>query len=173
MAANVYYERDADHSLIAGRKVAIIGYGSQGHAHAQNLRDSGVEVVVGLQEDSRSRPKAEDAGFRVRTPADATKWADVVVVLTPDQVQRHVYADEIGPNLSEGKALLFGLPCMTAGLFIGSLIAQATVGVHCGLPCPRRQQQAWSPQRFTPLNRRFRIGTGRSPGFSSFSAWPR
>jgi len=105
---DIVYDNDADLSIIQGKKVAVIGYGSQGHAHAQNLRDSGVEVVVGLQEGSKSRPKAEDAGFRVHTPAEATKWADVIVILTPDQVQRHVYADEIGPNLAEGKALLFG-----------------------------------------------------------------
>src|SRR4051794_19248777 len=105
---DIVYDSDADLSIIQGKKVAVIGYGSQGHAHAQNLRDSGVEVVVGLQEGSKSRPKAEDAGFRVHTPADATTWADVIVILTPDQVQRHVYSDEIGPTPAEGKALLFG-----------------------------------------------------------------
>jgi ketol-acid reductoisomerase len=104
----IVYDNDADLSLIQGKKVAVIGYGSQGHAHALNLRDSGVEVVVGLQEGSKSRSKAEDAGFRVHTPADAARWADVIVVLAPDQVQRHVYANDIAPNLADGKALLFG-----------------------------------------------------------------
>ncbi|HEY8319298.1 MAG TPA: ketol-acid reductoisomerase [Amnibacterium sp.] len=104
----IVYDSDADLSLIQGKKVAVIGYGSQGHAHAQNLRDSGVEVVVGLPEGSKSRPKAEDAGFRVHTPADAAKWADLIVILAPDQVQRHLYADDIAPNLADGKALLFG-----------------------------------------------------------------
>ena len=104
----IVYDNDADLSLIQGKKVAVIGYGSQGHAHAQNLRDSGVEVVVGLPEGSKSRPKAEDAGFRVHTPADAAKWADLIVILAPDQVQRHLYADDIAPNLADGKALLFG-----------------------------------------------------------------
>jgi ketol-acid reductoisomerase len=104
----IVYDKDADLSLIQGKKVAVIGYGSQGHAHALNLRDSGVEVVVGLQEGSKSRGKAEDAGFRVETPAEAAKWADLIVILAPDQVQRHLYADDIAPNLADGKALLFG-----------------------------------------------------------------
>ena len=105
---DIVYDNDADLSLIQGKKVAVIGYGSQGHAHALNLRDSGVEVVVGLKEGSKSRQKSEDAGFRVHTPADAAKWADVIVILAPDQVQRHLYADDIAPNLADGKALLFG-----------------------------------------------------------------
>ena len=105
---DIVYDQDADLAIIQGKKVAVIGYGSQGHAHALNLRDSGVQVVVGLKEGSKSRPKAEDAGFRVETPADASAWADLIVVLAPDQVQRHLYADDIAPNLSDGKALLFG-----------------------------------------------------------------
>ena len=106
--AEIYYDNDADLSIIQGKKVAVIGYGSQGHAHAQNLRDSGVEVVVGLKEGSKSKPKAEEAGFQVLSAADAAKWADVIVILAPDQVQRHLYADDIQPNLSEGNALVFG-----------------------------------------------------------------
>jgi ketol-acid reductoisomerase len=106
--AEIYYDNDADLSIIQGKKVAVIGYGSQGHAHAQNLRDSGVEVVVGLKEGSKSKPKAEEAGFQVLSAADATKWADVIVILAPDQVQRHLYADDVQPNLSEGNALVFG-----------------------------------------------------------------
>ncbi|BDZ46102.1 ketol-acid reductoisomerase [Naasia aerilata] len=105
---DIYYDKDADLALIQGKKVAVIGYGSQGHAHALNLRDSGVEVVIGLQEGSKSRSKAEDQGFRVETAAEAAKWADVIVILAPDQVQRHIYADDIEPNLAEGKALVFG-----------------------------------------------------------------
>ena len=104
----IFYDNDADLALIQSKKVAVIGYGSQGHAHAQNLRDSGVEVVVGLKEGSKSRAKAEDAGFRVETPDAAAAWADVIVILAPDQVQRHLYADDIAPNLADGKALLFG-----------------------------------------------------------------
>ena len=106
--AEIYYDNDADLSIIQGKKVAVIGYGSQGHAHAQNLRDSGVEVVIGLKEGSKSKPKAEEAGFRVLSAADAAKWADVVVILAPDQVQRNLYADDIQANLEEGNALVFG-----------------------------------------------------------------
>src|SRR6478609_4368814 len=106
--AEMYYDQDADLSIIQGKKVAVIGYGSQGHAHAQNLRDSGVEVVIGLKEGSKSKPKAEEAGFRVLSAADAAKWADVIVILAPDQVQRHLYADDIQGNLEEGNALVFG-----------------------------------------------------------------
>ncbi|WP_022881168.1 ketol-acid reductoisomerase [Gryllotalpicola ginsengisoli] len=106
--AEIYYDNDADLSIIQGKKVAVIGYGSQGHAHAQNLRDSGVEVVIGLKEGSKSVQKATEAGFEVKSNADAAAWADVIVILAPDQVQRHLYADDIAPQLTEGKALLFG-----------------------------------------------------------------
>ena len=106
--AEMFYDDDADLSVIQGKKVAVIGYGSQGHAHALNLRDSGVDVRVGLPEGSRSRAKAEDEGLRVLTPAEAVQEADVIVVLAPDQVQRTVYANDIRPNLAEGAALLFG-----------------------------------------------------------------
>jgi ketol-acid reductoisomerase len=106
--AELFYDDDADLSIIAQRKVAVIGYGSQGHAHALNLRDSGVDVRVGLREGSSSVKKAEDEGLRVLPVADAVKEADVVVILAPDQVQRHLYRDEIAPNLNEGTALVFG-----------------------------------------------------------------
>ena len=105
--AELFYDDDADLSLIAGKKVAIIGYGSQGHAHALNLRDSGVDVRVGLREDSASRAKAEEQGLRVVTPAEAAAEADVIMILAPDQVQRHLYRDEIAPHLAEGKAIVF------------------------------------------------------------------
>ncbi len=106
--AEMFYDDDADLSVVQGRKVAVIGYGSQGHAHALNLRDSGVDVRVGLAEGSRSRPKAEAEGLRVLGVADAVAEADLVVILTPDQVQRTVYAEHIAPNLRDGAALLFG-----------------------------------------------------------------
>ena len=105
--AEMFYDADADLSLIQGRTVAVIGYGSQGHAHALSLRDSGVDVRVGLAEGSKSRAKAEAEGLRVVTPAEAAAEADFVVVLTPDQTQRGLYADAIEPNLAEGDVLLF------------------------------------------------------------------
>ncbi|WP_460435982.1 ketol-acid reductoisomerase [Angustibacter speluncae] len=104
----MYYDDDADLSIIQQRKVAVIGYGSQGHAHALSLRDSGVDVRVGLQEGSRSRAKAEAEGLRVVTPAEAAAEADLIMLLTPDHVQRHVYAEAIAPNLQDGDALFFG-----------------------------------------------------------------
>jgi ketol-acid reductoisomerase len=108
MAVTVYYDDDADLGIIQGKKVAIIGYGSQGHAHALSLRDSGVEVRIGLQEGSKSRPKAQEQGLTVGTPAEVSAWADVIMVLAPDTAQRKIYADEIEPNLTAGKALFFG-----------------------------------------------------------------
>ncbi|HEX7740350.1 MAG TPA: ketol-acid reductoisomerase [Marmoricola sp.] len=108
MAAEIYYDDDADLTLIQGKHVAVIGYGSQGHAHALNLRDSGVDVRVGLAEGSKSKAKAEDEGLRVLSVAEAVEEADVIVILTPDQVQRHVYAESIEPNLVAGDTLVFG-----------------------------------------------------------------
>ncbi len=105
--AKVYYENDADLDLIRSKKVAIIGYGSQGHAHAQNLKDSGVEVVVGLRPGSASWEKAEAAGLEVAEVSEAVKQGDVVMILVPDQYQRTVYADQIAPNLKEDAALFF------------------------------------------------------------------
>jgi ketol-acid reductoisomerase len=104
----MYHEEDADLSIIQGRKVAIIGYGSQGHAHALNLRDSGVDVRVGLKEGSPSRAKAEAEGLRVVTVAEAVKEATVIMLLAPDHVQRHIYTESIFPNLKKGDALFFG-----------------------------------------------------------------
>ncbi|HLI12721.1 MAG TPA: ketol-acid reductoisomerase [Alphaproteobacteria bacterium] len=104
----VYYDRDADVGLIKGKKVTIVGYGSQGHAHAMNLRDSGVkEVAVALREGSPSAAKAKAADFKVMTPADAAKWADVVMVLTPDELQSAIYRNELAPNMKKGAALAF------------------------------------------------------------------
>ena len=105
--ATVYYDTDADLGVIQGRKIAALGYGSQGHAHALSLRDSGCEVRVGLLEGSKSRPRAEAEGLTVTTPADACAWADVIMVLTPDTGQRKLYAEAIGPNLRPGDALFF------------------------------------------------------------------
>jgi ketol-acid reductoisomerase len=107
MAAKVFYEADADRALIAGRKVAIIGYGSQGHAHALNLKESGVDVRVGLRAGSSSRAKAEEAGLEVRSVEEAAAEADVVMLLLPDTEQKAVYEEAIAPNLRDGDALLF------------------------------------------------------------------
>jgi ketol-acid reductoisomerase len=103
----MYYDNDADLSLIQGRKVAVIGYGSQGHAHALNLKDSGVSVRVGLPATSRSRAKAQAAGLAVGEVRDVAKWADVVMILIPDTAQGRVYRDEIEPNLAAGNMLMF------------------------------------------------------------------
>ena len=107
MAAEKFYDDDADLSVIQSKRVAVIGYGSQGHAHALNLRDSGVEVVVGLREGSSSVAKAEEAGLTVKPIAEAVAWADVVTILAPDQVQAALYTEQIEPNLKDGAALLF------------------------------------------------------------------
>ena len=105
--ATIYYDKDADLSLIQSKKVAIIGYGSQGHAHALNLKDSGATVAVGLPETSRSRAKATAAGLAVKTVAEASAWADVIMVLVPDTTQASLYRDAIAPNLREGNTLMF------------------------------------------------------------------
>ena len=110
--AELFYETDADLSIIQNRVVAIMGFGSQGHAHALSLRDSGVDVRVGLPEASASRAKAEAAGLRVLTPYDACAEADLIMVLAPDPVQRDLYAEAIAPHVTGGagvgKALFFG-----------------------------------------------------------------
>ena len=107
MAAKMYYEKDVDSSIIRGRKVAIIGYGSQGHAHALNLKESGVQVVVGLREGSKSAGKAEAAGLTVKSIADAAKWADVIMMTMPDTEQKATYNDHIKRYMKAGKALAF------------------------------------------------------------------
>ncbi len=103
----MYYEGDADPTLIAQRKVAVIGFGSQGHAHAMNLKDSGIDVVVGLREGSSRATRAREAGLEVVDPATAATWADVIMVLVPDQIQSDLYNEVIAPNLNPGDLLLF------------------------------------------------------------------
>ena len=105
--AEMYYDADADLSIIQGKKVAVVGYGSQGHAHAMNLRDSGVEVVIALKEGSKSIKKAEEAGFEVKTVAEAAAWADLIMILAPDQHQRTIYTESIKDQLTAGKTLAF------------------------------------------------------------------
>jgi len=108
MAVEMFYDDDADLSVVQGRHVAVLGYGSQGHAHALSLRDSGVDVRVGLLETSKSWAKAQEQGLRVVTATEACAEADLIMVLVPDPVQRKVYAEAIAPNLADGDALLFG-----------------------------------------------------------------
>ncbi len=106
--ANIYYDKDADMSLLEGKKIAVIGYGSQGHAHAQNLRDSGFDVRVGLHEGSKSRAKAEADGLTVKSVADAVAEADIIMILAPDTKQRTIYEESIKDNLKPGDTLMFG-----------------------------------------------------------------
>jgi ketol-acid reductoisomerase len=105
--ATIYYDKDADLNLIKDKKVAVIGYGSQGHAHSLNLKESGVDVVVGLREGSSSTASAEAEGLAVKTPAEAAAWADVIMMLVPDQLMADVYTDSVEPNLSSGDSLMF------------------------------------------------------------------
>ena len=120
----VYYDRDADVNLVKGKKLAVVGYGSQGHAHAMNLRDSGAtDVVVALREGSGSAAKAEGAGFKVMTAADAAAWADVVMVLVPDELQGDLYRDHLHENMRENTALAFlGLAMLVHLPFIVLLV---------------------------------------------------
>ena len=106
--ATIYYDKDADPSIIKGKKVAIIGYGSQGHAHAQNLKDNDVNVIVGLHEGSKSIDKAKKDGLEVMSVSEASRWADVIMLLAPDTVQPKIYTENIEPNLTGGKTLMFG-----------------------------------------------------------------
>ncbi|WP_063602654.1 ketol-acid reductoisomerase, partial [Clostridium coskatii] len=103
----VYYDEDADLNLLKGKKIAILGFGSQGHAHALNLKESGLDVIVGLYKGSKSWKKAEDYGFKVYEIAEAVKQADIITVLLPDEKQKQIYEESIKDNLSEGNALFF------------------------------------------------------------------
>ncbi len=124
--AKIYYDRDADIELIRSRNVAVIGFGSQGHAHALNLRDSGVRVRVGLKAGSDSRVKAQSAGLTVGDPADAAEWADVIMILTPDTGQGALYRDAIAPHLLPGKMLMFA---HGFNIRFGTIVAPADVDV--------------------------------------------
>lgn len=132
MAIELLYDADADLSIIQGRKVAVIGYGSQGHAHAQCLRDSGVEVVIGLHEGSKSAEKAQEAGFEVKSNADAAAWADVIMLLAPDTSQAEIFARDIEPNLKDGDALLFG-----HGLNIHFELIKPATNITVGMVAPK------------------------------------
>ncbi|MEY4910216.1 MAG: ketol-acid reductoisomerase [Pseudomonadota bacterium] len=127
----VYYDKDADLSLIKGKNVTIIGYGSQGHAHAQNLNDSGVKVTVGLRKGGASWSKAEKAGLKVAEIADAVRDADVVMILLPDEQIATVYNAEVGPNMKEGASLAFA----------------HGFNVHYGQVVPRSDIDVWRQDR--------------------------
>jgi ketol-acid reductoisomerase len=130
--ANVYYEKDADRSIIAGRKVAVLGYGSQGHAHALNLKESGVDVRVGLRKGSSSAAKAEQAGLRVVSPAEASAEADLIMMLLPDTEIAAVYKDDVEPNLSDGDAVFFA-----HGFNVRFGYVQAPAGVDVAMVAPK------------------------------------
>ncbi|MEU1201905.1 ketol-acid reductoisomerase [Streptomyces sp. NPDC005813] len=130
--AELFYDDDADLSIIQGRKVAVIGYGSQGHAHALSLRDSGVDVRVGLHEGSKSKAKAEEQGLRVVTPSEAAAEADVIMILVPDPIQAQVYEEHIAPNLKDGDALFFG-----HGLNIRYGFIKPPAGVDVAMVAPK------------------------------------
>jgi ketol-acid reductoisomerase len=130
--AEIYYDDDADLGLIQSRKVAVLGYGSQGHAHALSLRDSGVDVRVGLPEGSKSRAKAEQEGLRVVTPAEAAAEADLIMILAPDTVQRKLYENDVAPSLEDGNALFFG-----HGLNIRFGLITPPAGVDVAMVAPK------------------------------------
>jgi ketol-acid reductoisomerase len=132
VAVEMFYDDDADLSIIQGRKVGVIGYGSQGHAHALSLRDSGVQVKVGLREGSRSRVKVADQGVDVDTPTEVAKWADLIVLLAPDTAQADIFKNEIEPHLQPGDALFFG-----HGLNIHFRLIEPPSGVTVGMVAPK------------------------------------
>jgi len=129
--AKMYYEKDCDLGYLKGKKVAVIGYGSQGHAHARNLHESGVDVIVGLYNGSKSWPVAEKDGLTVMTAADATKAADVIMILINDEKQKALYEKDIAPNLSEGKALAFA---HGFNIHFGQIVPPADVDVFMIAP---------------------------------------
>src|SRR3954463_10252007 len=129
--AKVYYDQDADKSLLKGKQVAIIGYGSQGHAHALNLRDSGVSVVVGLYEGSPSAERAKEEGLKVLSVADATKTSDVIMILLPDEKQKKIYNESILPNLRPGQTLMFA---HGFNIHFGQIAPPATIDVSMIAP---------------------------------------
>lgn len=129
---NIFYEQDADLGLIQGKKVGVVGYGSQGHAHALNLKDNGVDVRIGLQATSGSKPKAEAEGLTVMSPAEITQWADVVMILVPDEKQAVLWANEIEPHVRDGQHIMFG-----HGFNIHYNLIRPPAGVDVSLSAPK------------------------------------
>ncbi len=140
----IYYEADCDINVLKGKKVAIIGYGSQGHAHALNLKESGVDVVVGLYEGSKSRERAEKAGLTVMTVPEATKASDVIMILIPDERQADMYKKDIEPYLTEGKALAFA---HGFNIHFGQIVPPKNVDVFMIAPKRRATRSAASSRR--------------------------
>jgi ketol-acid reductoisomerase len=156
--AELFYDADADLSIIQGRKVAVIGYGSQGHAHALSLRDSGVDVRVGLHEGSKSKAKAEEQGLRVVSPSEAAAEADVIMILVPDPIQAQVYEEHIKDNLKDGDALFFG-----HGLNIRYGFIKPPAGVDVCMVAPK------GPGHL--VRRQYEEGSSRTPPAAP-SRWP-
>ena len=128
----IYYEQDADLALIQGKKVGVVGYGSQGHAHALNLKDNGVDVRIGLQSTSASKPKAEAEGLTVMSPSEITQWADVVMILVPDEKQAVLWANEIEPHVRDGQHIMFG-----HGFNVHYNLIRPPAGVDVSLSAPK------------------------------------
>lgn len=128
----IYYEQDADLALIQSKKVGVVGYGSQGHAHALNLKDNGVDVRVGLQPTSASKPKAEGEGLTVMSPSEVTQWADVVMILVPDEKQAVLWANEIEPHVRDGQHIMFG-----HGFNVHYNLIRPPAGVDVSLSAPK------------------------------------
>ncbi|GAA3295818.1 hypothetical protein GCM10020295_23880 [Streptomyces cinereospinus] len=167
--AELFYDADADLSIIQGRKVAVIGYGSQGHAHALSLRDSGVDVRVGLHEGSKSKAKAEEQGLRVVTPSEAAAEADVVMILVPDPIQAQVYEEHVKDNLKDGDALFFG-----HGLNIRYGFIKPPAGVDICMIAPPRARATWCAvsTRRAAASRVSRLSSRTPPGTPSRSPCP-
>ncbi len=147
MASKMFYEDEADLTIIQARKVGVIGYGSQGQAHALNLRDSGVQVKVGLMENSKSRAQVREQGLEVDTPAEVSHWADVIMLLAPDTAQAEIFTYDIGPNLHDGDALFFG-----HGLNIHFGLIQPPAGITVAMVAPKGPGQL--------VRRQFVVGKG-------------
>ena len=128
----IYYEQDADLALIQSKKVGVVGYGSQGHAHALNLKDNGVDVRIGLQPSSASKPKAEGEGLTVMSPSEITQWADVVMILVPDEKQAVLWANEIEPHVRDGQHIMFG-----HGFNVHYNLIRPPAGVDVSLSAPK------------------------------------
>ena len=165
--AKMYYEKDCDLNYLNGKKIAIIGYGSQGHAHALNLKDSGCDVCVGLREGSKSRAEAEKAGLTVKTVPEAAQWADIVMILINDEVQAEVYKRDIAPYMTEGKALAFA---HGFNIRYGQIVPPAGVDVFMAAP-KGTMPAAKVPRSLPPLKNAMTPPTlGRSV-CSCASAW--